>query len=107
MRLCLPSGHQFAHRFIWEAFNGPIPEGMDIDHINGNRADNRLVNLRLATRVENSLNRQRANRNSASGVRGVYFHKSSGCWCFAVSGKVIKSSRNKDLILALAQQHHG
>lgn len=30
-----------------------------------------------------------------------------GCWCFAVSGKVIKSSRNKDLILGLAEQHHG
>lgn len=44
------------HRFIWEAFNGGIPEGMEIDHINAVRDDNRLENLRLVTHKENCNN---------------------------------------------------
>ena len=43
------------HRVIFEMFNGAIPVGMDIDHINGIRDDNRIENLRLAT--EESANR--------------------------------------------------
>lgn len=46
-----------AHRIIWEMFNGEIPEGMLIDHINGIKDDNRLENLRLATREQNNANR--------------------------------------------------
>ena len=45
------------HRVIYEAFNGPIPEKLQIDHINGIRDDNRLVNLRLFTNKENCQNR--------------------------------------------------
>lgn len=44
------------HRLVWEAFNGPIPEGMEIDHINTIRDDNRLVNLRCVTPKENCNN---------------------------------------------------
>lgn len=32
----------FAHRIIWEMFNGAIPEGKEIDHINGVKSDNRI-----------------------------------------------------------------
>ena len=42
-----------AHRFIWECFNGIIPEGKVIDHINNNKEDNRLCNLQLVTQQEN------------------------------------------------------
>lgn len=41
------------HRLVWEAFNGPIPEGMDVNHINEDKTDNRLENLNLMTRKEN------------------------------------------------------
>lgn len=42
------------HRLVYEAFNGPIPEGLQVDHINGIRDDNRLENLRLLTHKENN-----------------------------------------------------
>ena len=41
------------HRFIWECYNGVIPEGKVIDHINNIRDDNRLCNLQLTTQQEN------------------------------------------------------
>lgn len=44
------------HRFIWEAFNGEIPEGMEIDHINTIRDDNRLCNLRMVSSSQNKRN---------------------------------------------------
>ena len=43
-----------AHRFIWENFNGVIPDGMVVDHINENKGDNRLCNLQLLTPQQNS-----------------------------------------------------
>lgn len=58
----------FAHRVIWELFNGEIPEGSQIDHINGIRDDNRIDNLRLATNEQNSWNKL--------GVKGYYWDKS-------------------------------
>ena len=41
------------HRAMWEAFIGPIPEGMELNHKNLNRADNRLENFELLTHREN------------------------------------------------------
>lgn len=43
----------YIHRVMWEAFNGPIPAGLEINHLNGKRADNRLCNLELCTRSQN------------------------------------------------------
>lgn len=47
------------HRLVWETFNGEIPDGMVIDHIDGNRSNNALSNLRLVTQSENMNNAQR------------------------------------------------
>lgn len=44
------------HRLVWEAFNGTIPDGMQIDHVNGVRDDNSLANLRVVTPKENVHN---------------------------------------------------
>jgi len=44
------------HRIIYEMHNGPIPEGLFIDHINRDPSDNRIENLRLATQFQNTQN---------------------------------------------------
>ena len=41
------------HRFVWECFNGIIPEGKVIDHNNNDKGDNRICSLQLMTQQEN------------------------------------------------------
>ncbi len=62
------------HRIIWEMFNGPIPDGMEIDHINHIPGDDRIKNLRLVYRWENHRNQQLP-VNNTSGCVGVYWDK--------------------------------
>ena len=45
--------HRPVHRCIWEAFNGPIPGRLEVNHKNLDRADNRLENLELVTHQQN------------------------------------------------------
>lgn len=66
-----------AARIIWEMHHGSIPEGMQIDHINGIPSDDRWHNLRLVTRHQNCQNRKTSS-NSSIGLRGVAFCKSTG-----------------------------
>lgn len=68
-----------AHRIIYEMFNGPIPPGMTIDHINRVKTDNRIANLRLVSNVVNHRNMPR-NTNNTSGVTGVIWDKVHGKW---------------------------
>ena len=42
------------HRLIWEYFNGKIPEGLQVDHMNNIRNDNRITNLQLLSNKDNS-----------------------------------------------------
>lgn len=44
------------HRLVWEAHVGPVPAGMEIDHIDRNRANNALSNLQLVTHQQNLWN---------------------------------------------------
>lgn len=43
----------YVHRVVWEAYNGIIPKNYEIDHIDNNKSNNSLDNLRLVTRKEN------------------------------------------------------
>lgn len=45
--------YRLIHILVYEAFNGPIPAGMQVNHINEDKTDNRLENLNLMTRSEN------------------------------------------------------
>lgn len=62
-----------AHRYSYELENGPIANGIDIDHICHNPACVRPSHLRAATRKQNAEHRKGAQANSKTGVRGVYF----------------------------------
>ena len=66
------------HRIIWLIVHGRWPEN-EIDHINGDRRDNRLCNLREATRAQNACNRRLSARNK-SGHRGVSWNRASEKW---------------------------
>ena len=48
-----------AHRLVWEAFHGPIPVGLQINHKNGDKRDNRLDNLEVCTASENMVHAYR------------------------------------------------
>lgn len=62
------------HRLAWLYMHGEFPIG-DIDHINGIRNDNRIDNLRIASRIKNSQNKKNASSNNKTGLLGVFFHK--------------------------------
>lgn len=71
IRLTIDGNHCQAHRLAWLYVYGEWPEG-DVDHINNIRTDNRIENLRLATKSQNGMNCKVAEDNK-SGVKGV-------CW---------------------------
>lgn len=61
-----------AHRLAWWFMTGtPPPKGIDVEHKNRDRADNRWENLRLATRSQNNCN-AKTRRDNRSGVKGVH-----------------------------------
>lgn len=76
------------HRVIWELVNGPIPEGMCIDHIDGNGLNNRLENLRVVTLSINQRNRQ-IGKNNRTGVTGVFHHSNGRGFVVHCAGKYV------------------
>jgi hypothetical protein len=87
------------HRLIYLLEHGYLPN--EIDHINGDRQDNRLENLRDVTRSQNQFNKAMC-KNNTSGTRGVSWHKKSNAWLVRVcaSGKTKSIGYFKDLELA-------
>lgn len=67
-----------AHRLAWFYVTGSWPPKL-LDHINGEKADNRISNLREATNKQNLENRGK-NSNNTSGYKGVCWHKRDGKW---------------------------
>lgn len=90
-RLWVGTKNVRAHRYAWERVNGPIPEGLVIDHMCWNRACVNVEHMRLLTAGQNQQNRQGAQDGSKSGLRNVYLSKDKSKWRVSVrvSGKDI------------------
>lgn len=69
--------HQQVHVLIWAMVYGEWPVDC-VDHVNGDKADNRLCNLRAATNSQNQQNKKKAMKNSSTGVLGVFWDKERG-----------------------------
>lgn len=77
-----------AHRVAWALHHGAWPAGF-IDHINGDRADNRISNLRLATHTQNTRNAA-VRAASASGFKGVTFRDERWVSRIRIDGKTVQ-----------------
>jgi hypothetical protein len=66
------------HRIAWAMVHDEWPR-KSIDHEDTVKDNNRLANLRQATRSQNSMNRSRSRKNT-SGHKGVYWHRRAGKW---------------------------
>jgi hypothetical protein len=71
LRIGLDGRKLLAHRVAWLYVHGAWPKGF-IDHINGDRSDNRIANLRAANHRINAENQVRAHATNRSGILGVY-----------------------------------
>ena len=89
-----------AHHLVWLYVHGRYPIGI-MDHINGNKTDNRLVNLREVTSLENSKNIKIGKRNK-TGILGVCWDKFRGRWSAEIGKqpKRVKLGRFSDFFQA-------
>lgn len=107
---CLSSGYAltgqcrgekmvFVHQFVYGHYHGPVPEGMEIDHVDRDRLNNLPSNLRAVTRSQNMANSGRR-PNNTSGYVGVSWHKGGRKW----GAKVTVMRKNIHLGLFLTRE---
>jgi len=90
------------HQVVWMYVHGEIPE--ELDHVNGDRSDNRISNLRKATHSQNLCNRS-TQKNNTSGFKGVSRHQNGWAIDIRGNGERLRSTRkNYDEAVALAKE---
>ena len=97
-----------AHRMIWIYHNGSINDDLQIDHINGNKDDNAIENLRLVTAQQNCYNRSRLN------AKGYTWSKRNNKWQAGIwlNGKLkylglfINEEDARNVYLQACNQYH-
>ena len=99
--ICFKNKSYGAHILAYIIYHGDdsIPDGCEIDHINGNKADNRIENLRAVTHQENSKN-TKLYRNNTSGHPGVRKDNKAGYWRAFINKKQIGKFRTRKSAIA-------
>jgi len=82
IRIGINGGYCLAHRLVWLFVYGYFPEH-GLDHINRNKTDNRIENLREASQQCN-LRNCKIHKNNKSGVKGVSWHSDRAKWRVAI-----------------------
>ncbi len=102
LTVCVNGRSYMVHRIVWLYVHGEWP-AQSIDHINGDRSDNRLENLRVADHHQNGYNRK-PSRNSSTGIVGVYWSRHRGLFSADITfqGKTIYLGRFATLNEAVA-----
>jgi hypothetical protein len=101
----------YAHRIIFFMFNGYFPQ--ELDHIDGNKSNNRIENLRDSTKSQNNMNSKKRKDNT-SGTKGITWDKRCNKWKVQGQANNIKYylGRYDDMELAkkviyeFRKQHH-
>ncbi len=78
-RITVSGNSYYAHRLAWFFCHGEWPKG-EIDHINGDKSDNRIANLRDISRQGNAQNKTKSQSNNKNKTLGVSWHKGAGKW---------------------------
>lgn len=101
-RISIDSKVHLAHRLAWMYQTGCWPLG-ELDHVNRQRDDNRIANLREANRTINTQNTN-LRKDNQTGYRGVGWHKGSGRWRarIQVQGKMLELGYFDDIENAVA-----
>lgn len=102
-----------AHRVIWAMDCGEWPSG-DVDHINGDRSDNRRNNLRVASRSQNMQNRG-ATKSNSTGLKGVCWDAERQKWLAQIKvngrnkylGRFDASEKAHAAYVEATKNHHG
>jgi hypothetical protein len=102
-----------AHRLAWLYVHGEWPKHQ-IDHINGNKLDNRIVNLRVATASQNKQNMKQARSDSRSGLIGASWYASGNKWRAAIQidgkkkhlGYFDTAEEAHQIFMEAKRQHH-
>jgi hypothetical protein len=79
LRITVLGKSYYAHRLAWVYVHGKWPEN-EIDHINGDKSDNRIKNLRDVTQIQNAQNKVIPSSKNKSSVLGVSWHKRAKKW---------------------------
>lgn len=84
------------HRLCWLYHYGEMPNGQ-IDHIDVNKHNNAISNLRIVNNAQNSQNRRkRSNQKVTSKYKGVYYHKVNNIWIGRIQNDYLGSFRSEE-----------
>ena len=111
-QICLFKRFYLAHRLIFLMHKGYLPN--ELDHIDGNKLNNRIDNLREATKSQNQFNKG-MRKNNTSGVKNVFWCKNYKKWRVLVSvdgkkrhvGYFEDIEVAKEVAIDFRKQHHG